>query len=86
MTPRQMLGHRAAMMHNNLLYTELAGCDAISVYDVKSRLTEYFMSRVTYVPVGQRGQLIEATLHMLEDLPLNELFTIDKQYFPEYYI
>ena len=86
MTPRQTLEHRAAMMHDNLLYTELVGYDALSVYYAKSRLTEYFMSRVTSVPVGQRGQLTEATLHMLDDLPLNELFALDKQHFPEYYI
>ena len=86
MTPRQTLGLRSAMMHDDLLFTELAGYGLMDTLHAKHRLTEYFISKSTPVPFEQRTQLIEATMQMLSDLPLNELFNLDRQYFPEQYI
>ena len=86
MTPRQELGLRSAMMHDDLLFTALAGYGPMDILHAKHRLTEYFINKSTTVTFEQRTQLIEATLQMLSDLPLDELFNLDRQYFPEHYI
>ena len=86
MTPRQELGLRSAIIYDDLLYRELAGYGLIEIAQAKSRLTEYFVSRSSYVPFEQRMYLIEATMQMLTDLSLDELFALDKQYFPECYV
>ena len=86
MTPRQELGLRSARIHDDLLYNELVGYSITETFHAKSRLTEYFMSRTPSVPFEQRGHLLEATIHMLANLPLDELFALDKQYFPECYV
>ena len=86
MTPHQALGLRSAMMHDDLLFTELAGYGLMDTLHAKHRLTEYFTNKSTTVPFEQRAQLMEATMQMLSDLPLDELFRLDQQYFPEHYI
>ena len=86
MTPRQELGLRSAMMQDDLLYAELSGYSLMDTLHAKHRLTEYFISKSTHVPFEQRTQLIEATMHMLSDLPLDELLRLDQQHFPEHYI
>ena len=85
MTPRQELGLRSAMMHDDLLYAQLTGYGLMDTLSAKHRLTEYFISKNTPVPFEQRTQLIEATMQMLSDLPTDELFRLDQQYFPEQY-
>ena len=86
MTPRQELGLRSAMVHDDLLFTDLTGYGPMDILHAKQRLTEYFINKSTTVTFEQRTQLIEATLQMLSDLPLDELFNLDRQYFPEHYI
>ena len=86
MTPRQELGLRSARIHDDLLYNELVGHSLIEIAQAKSRLTEYFMSRVPSVSFEQRSALTEATMQMLTDMSPNELFALDKQYFPECYV
>ena len=86
MTPAQELGLRSARIHDDLLYNELVGHSLIEIAQAKSRLTEYFMSRVPSVSFEQRSALTEATVRMLADLPPVELFVLDKQHFPEFLI
>ena len=86
MTPRQELGLRSARIHDDLLYNEPVGYSIMEMFYAKSRLTEYFMSRVPSVSFEQRSALTEATVRMLADLPPVELFALDKQHFPEFLI
>ena len=86
MTPAQKHARRNAKIYDDPLCRGPVGYSIAEMYNAKSRLTKYFMSLVTSVSFEQRSALTEATVHMLADLPPVELFALDKQYFPEYYV
>ena len=78
---------RTAQLRDNCGVVQFNSYNIFQEQQARFRLVGHFTNLSAHtVPFEQRMHLIEATMRMLSDLPIDELFRLDQQYFPEHYI